>query len=102
MFVDNLALALAAGKGRSTTARLRFTLRRIAALLLVCDVRLYVRWVPSERNPSDAPSRHDVNMFLDGYDAAMGRMTVAALRFLRPSLLGAKRLFLRTIRALDG
>ena len=55
--VDNLALALAAGKGRSTTARLRASLRRIAALLLACDVRLYVRWVPSERNPSDKPSR---------------------------------------------
>ena len=56
-FVDNLALALAAGKGRGKTSRLRRPLRQFAALCLAGNVRVFVRWIPSERNAADPPSR---------------------------------------------
>ncbi|CAK0911449.1 unnamed protein product [Prorocentrum cordatum] len=55
--VDNLALALSLGKGRSGSRHLLRALRRIAGVALACGLRLLVRWVPSERNVADKPSR---------------------------------------------
>eukprot|EP00972_Heterocapsa_arctica_P058014 8558912-Heterocapsa_arctica.AAC.1 len=43
--------------GRANSAHLKPELRRGAALLLASDCRLAVRWVPSERSPSDPLSR---------------------------------------------
>ena len=37
--------------------QLRGPLRRIAALLFATGARLFVRWIPSELNSSDNPSR---------------------------------------------
>ncbi len=56
-FVDNLPLALACCKGRATSQLLTPCLRQICALLLCSGSRMFVRWVPSELNPADAPSR---------------------------------------------
>ena len=55
--VDNLALCLAACKGRSSAAPLLHALRQIACLLLASGSRGGFRWVPSERNYSDHASR---------------------------------------------
>ena len=56
-FVDNQALLGAARKGRSSAPRLLGVCRRIAALALFADIRLHFRFVPSELNVADAPSR---------------------------------------------
>ena len=55
--VDNLALALAVAKGRSGSPWLLSTCREITALSLFSGSRFHVRWLPSEVNPADAPSR---------------------------------------------
>ncbi|CAK0858696.1 unnamed protein product, partial [Prorocentrum cordatum] len=55
--VDNLALALAVGKGRSGSPHLVRALRRLSGVTLARGLRLLVRWVPSERNVADKPSR---------------------------------------------
>ena len=52
VFVDNLALALAAGKGRSANHAMK-----LGAILLARNIVLRIRWIPSERNVSDGPSR---------------------------------------------
>ena len=55
--VDNLSLALAVGKGRSGGEQLRPVCRHLCALSLAAGVRLHCRWIPSELNPADEPSR---------------------------------------------
>ena len=55
--VDTLPLALAAGKGRASSWHLLRPLRQICSLLLCSSCRLITRWVPSELNAADAPSR---------------------------------------------
>ena len=44
-------------KGRSASPPILILCRRMAALDLGCGMREYWRWVPSERNHSDGPSR---------------------------------------------
>ena len=58
-----MALALAANKGRSKNGFVNSILRRIASLLLVSGCALRVRWIPSERNSADGPSRGSVGFF---------------------------------------
>ncbi len=55
--VDNLPVALAATKGRGKSSLLKSPLRHIASLLLATGSRLHVRWIPSELNIADKPSR---------------------------------------------
>ena len=57
VLVDNLALAFAAGKGRCSNHAMLRENQKIGALLLACNIVLRVRWVPSEYNVSDGPSR---------------------------------------------
>ena len=54
---DNMGLVLAAGKGRSSVPALNSLLRRLAAITLFSNVDIIIRWIPSEFNPADAPSR---------------------------------------------
>ena len=61
-----LGLVLALTKGRSKTDTIRFLMRSIASYLLLANCKLYVRWVPSELNPSDSGSR----LYGANYDAA--------------------------------
>ncbi|CAK0838468.1 unnamed protein product, partial [Prorocentrum cordatum] len=179
--VDNLALALSLGKGRSGSRHLLRALRRIAGAALACGLRLLVRWVPSERNVADRPSREGffvgpsfeevikaararrehpgplallrgglsvleasavsestgknyhasalrflnwclwtardfknsveldtilvvffVHLFLDGYDSATGRVTMASLKHHLPSMPMGSRPLPRAFRALQG
>ena len=57
VLVDNLSLALGVCKGRSGSSLLNNTCRQVCALSLASDCRVHVRWIPSERNCADKPSR---------------------------------------------
>jgi hypothetical protein len=57
LLTDNTAVLGAAQKGRSSSAALHGPMRVLAAWLLATGCRLEVRYIPSERNPADAPSR---------------------------------------------
>jgi hypothetical protein len=57
LLCDNLALVLALGKGRGKSYELNATCRELSALSLFTGALFHVRWIPSELNPSDAPSR---------------------------------------------
>ena len=54
---DNLSVCLAMEKGRCNDPRLLSVLRRISAHSVACGLKLRVRWIPSEGNPSDGASR---------------------------------------------
>ena len=54
---DNLSLVCALMKGRAQDWKLLSICRQVAAVSLSCDLRLSVRWVASELNPADEPSR---------------------------------------------
>lgn len=54
---DNLLLALSASKGRGKSGHLLQPLRKICALSLACGSKVNVRWIPSEWNCADRPSR---------------------------------------------
>ena len=54
---DNLPLALCASKGRARSGYLAQVLRKICALSLASGSKFHARWVPSEWNSADRPSR---------------------------------------------
>ena len=62
--MDNLALAFSAGKGRSCNHAMLRVVQKLGALCLACNFALRVRWIPSEKNVSDGPSR---GSFSPGY-----------------------------------
>jgi hypothetical protein len=47
------------GKGRSSAHGLLRICRQSAAVQLACGIKLYLRWVPSEINFADGPSRQE-------------------------------------------
>ena len=55
--VDNMSLCLAICKGRSSSPLLIGAAQEIAALSLASGCRVVCRWIASERNPADGPSR---------------------------------------------
>ena len=54
---DNLGLVLGLAKGRGTSAAVNACCREVGALLLLTGCSLHVRWIASEQNPADKPSR---------------------------------------------
>ena len=54
---DARAILCAAIKGRSSARAIRPIMRAIAALSLACNYYVKLLYIPSESNPSDAPSR---------------------------------------------
>eukprot|EP00435_Cladocopium_sp_Y103_P024584 s857_g6.t1 len=54
---DNLPLTLSACKGRGKSGFLTKPLRKACALALATGSKLHVRWIPSEWNVADRPSR---------------------------------------------
>ena len=56
-FCDNLGIVLSLEKGRAASYPVLRLLRKVCSLCLAANVRFRVRWVPSERNPSDTDSR---------------------------------------------
>ena len=57
IFTDSLVTLGALSKGRSSARQLLRVCRQAAAVQLGCRIRIYLRWVPSERNLADGPSR---------------------------------------------
>jgi len=55
--VDSRVVVGAIAKGRSSSHKLNFRLRKLGALLLARDLYLEVVWIPTWANPADAPSR---------------------------------------------
>ena len=55
--LDNLALCFAVAKGRAHSFDLLRVLQRISAICLACGIVLRPRWVRSDVNVADAPSR---------------------------------------------
>ena len=56
-FCDNMSMTLLLAKGRSGTYTMLRICRRVACLLLATDSFLSIRWIPSELNIADKPSR---------------------------------------------
>eukprot|EP00974_Lingulodinium_polyedra_P074964 7264239-Lingulodinium_polyedra.AAC.1 len=54
---DNMAVVCALDKGRASDYRLNLLCRQSAAISIFGNMRFYDRWIASERNPADAPSR---------------------------------------------
>ena len=82
VLVDNMSLCLGVGKGRSGSRSLGHILRSIAAISLASGSRLVCRWIRSELNVADGPSRlrrpdgtawEDGRGCLGGSDAARGK-----------------------------
>ena len=63
ILVDNLALSMAISKGRAKSFPLLRITQQVAALTLVGNFGIRLRWVPSELNVADGPSR---GQFLPG------------------------------------
>eukprot|EP00438_Fugacium_kawagutii_P018856 Skav230896 [mRNA] locus=scaffold2765:199618:204679:- [translate_table: standard] len=57
ILTDSMTSACAVSKGRAQTWRLRNIIQKISALLLATGSSLCLRWIPSEWNASDGPSR---------------------------------------------
>ena len=57
--VDNLSLALCFERCRSQNFKVLRVLRQACAYQLVCNTSVAVRWIPSELNSADGPSRAD-------------------------------------------
>ena len=57
VLLDNMALCFAVGKGRSSRFDMLRVLQQIGAISLACCLTLRPRWIPSEWNVADGPSR---------------------------------------------
>lgn len=66
---DNLPLTLSACKGRGKSSYLTKPLRKLCALSLATGSRVHVRWIPSEWNVSDRPSRALSQWAARGFDS---------------------------------
>ena len=58
MLVDNMSLNLAVNKGRSGSSLLKPICHEVASLTLSTGTRFVCRWIPSELNIADGPSRN--------------------------------------------
>ena len=57
LFTDSMVTMGALMKGRSSARALLRQCRVSAVIQMMCRIRLYLRWVPSEKNYADGPSR---------------------------------------------
>lgn len=60
IFVDNLGLALAVTKGRAKNFKLLRITQQVAAMTLIGSFNIRLRWLPSECNVADGPSRGQI------------------------------------------
>ena len=54
--MDNMSCVLPLSQSRERSFRLLLLVRRPCPIGLACHCRQYFLWIPSERNPADAPS----------------------------------------------
>jgi hypothetical protein len=57
LLTDSAAVYYAVKKGRSSSPSLSKPLQRLAAIMLANNIYLYIQWIPTTLNPSDAASR---------------------------------------------
>jgi hypothetical protein len=57
ILLDNLALSFAVTKGRAHNYSMLRILQQVGSLCLAARLGIFPRWVPSEFNPADGPSR---------------------------------------------
>lgn len=60
VLVDNLGLALCISKGRAKDFKMLRVAQQVSALCFVGSLTLKLRWIPSEYNVSDGPSRGQI------------------------------------------
>ena len=60
ILLDSFSLCMAVCKGRASSFKLLRVMQQISALSLAGGFTVRVRWVPSERNVADAPSRGQI------------------------------------------
>ena len=60
IFLDSFSLCMAVCKGRASSFKLLRVMQQLSALSLAGGFTVRVRWVPSERNVADAPSRGQI------------------------------------------
>ena len=64
VLTDSMTMCLAISKGRSSTPSINRICRQLAALQFVTGFEIRPRWIASELNPGDAPSRaQDLSSF---------------------------------------
>ena len=70
---DSMTAISGISKGRSTARGLRRVIQQIAAVCLCSRISVHVRWIPSEWNPADGPSRlwqlSSVSKFAEGWSS---------------------------------
>ena len=54
---DSMTAILALSKGRGSSRSMNRVCRQVASIVLACDFQLSYRWIPSELNAADDPSR---------------------------------------------
>ena len=57
LLTDSMSVTLALSKGRSSCRTMNRICRQVAALELMSGMHVHLRWIPSELNPADLPSR---------------------------------------------
>ena len=57
VLTDSMSVTLFLTKGRSSTKSMNRICRQVAALQFATGMMLHLRWIPSELNPADLPSR---------------------------------------------
>ena len=85
VFSDSMAAILALTKGRSSQPGMLRVTRQWCALVLAFNLDPRLRWVPSERNPADAPSRRFIPPGVRGFWEADGRWSGGIGSFLPPA-----------------
>ena len=59
-FIDNLSLCFAVLKGRAHNYDLLRIMQQVGSVSLACDIGIHPRWIPSEYNIADGPSRGQI------------------------------------------
>ena len=81
MLSDSVACILSGTKGRSSKPGMCLGLRQLTACLLCCSIKLHLRWIPSELNVADGPSRRGLR---HGWQAPAGGVFARPPRARQP------------------
>lgn len=70
ILTDSMSCTLALSKGRSSVSPMNRVCRQVGAILLATGMRVSCRWILSEMNPADGPSRGKPWQFFDARKTA--------------------------------
>jgi len=65
LLTDSTVACAILSKGRSSSFSLLKVMRLVASVVLAFDIQVFPRWIPSQLNPADAPSRAFTDPFVD-------------------------------------